>query len=109
MKGSLIENSVGSGAVLQANLTYGVVEMGGASLQIGFFEPFADIMSNLFKLQIGAAKHWNVYVHSFLYFGVNSAYDRLNARLVASATSSLVSVRKIIPASGSAANSSTIF
>ena len=89
MKGSLIENSVGSGAVLQANLTYGVVEMGGASLQIGFFEPFADIMSNLFKLQIGAAKHWNVYVHSFLYFGVNSAYDRLNARLVASAASSI--------------------
>lgn len=89
VKGSLIENSVGSGAVLQANLTYGVVEMGGASLQIGFFEPFADVMSNLFKLQIGAAKHWNVYVHSFLYFGVNSAYDRLNARLVAAAASSL--------------------
>jgi hypothetical protein len=86
VKGSLIENSVGSGAVLQANLTYGVIEMGGASLQIGFFEPFADIMSNLFKLQIGAAKHWNVYVHSFLYFGVNSAYDRLNARLVAAAS-----------------------
>jgi GDA1/CD39 (nucleoside phosphatase) family len=58
--------------------------MGGASAQIGFFEPFADVMSNLFKLQIGAAKHWNVYVHSFLYFGVNLAYDRLNARLVAS-------------------------
>lgn len=73
--------------MLQANLTYGVIEMGGASLQIGFFEPFADIMSNLFKLQIGAAKHWNVYVHSFLYFGVNSAYDRLNARLVAAASS----------------------
>ena len=78
--------------MLQANLTYGVIEMGGASLQIGFFEPFADIMSNLFKLQIGAAKHWNVYVHSFLYFGVNSAYDRLNARLVASASSSFTEI-----------------
>jgi Zn-finger protein len=78
-----LEYSEGSGAVLQANLTYGVVEMGGASTQIGFFEPFADIMANLFKLQIGAAKHWNVYVHSFLYFGVNLAYDRLNARIVA--------------------------
>ena len=65
--------------------------MGGASLQIGFFEPFADIMSNLFKLQIGAAKHWNVYVHSFLYFGVNSAYDRLNARLVAAASTAIES------------------
>lgn len=85
VKGSLVEYSEGSGAVLQANLTYGVVEMGGASTQIGFFEPFADVMANLFKLQIGAAKHWNVYVHSFLYFGVNLAYDRLNARLVAAA------------------------
>ena len=38
-------------------------------------------MANLFKLQIGGARHWNVYVHSFLYFGVNGAWDRLNARL----------------------------
>jgi hypothetical protein len=96
VKGSLIENSVGSGSVLLANLTYGVVEMGGASTQIGFFEPYADIMSNLFKLQIGAAKHWNVYVHSFLYFGVNLAYDRLNARLVAAAaTTSTIAIDDI--------------
>jgi Golgi nucleoside diphosphatase len=86
VKGSLVEYSEGSGTVLQANLTYGVVEMGGASTQIGFFEPFGDVMANLFKLQIGAAKHWNVYVHSFLYFGVNLAYDRLNARLVAASS-----------------------
>lgn len=55
--------------------------MGGASAQIGFFEPNGDVMANLFKLQIGAAKHWNVYVHSFLYFGVELAYDILNAEL----------------------------
>ena len=55
--------------------------MGGASTQSGFFEPNGDVMANLFKLQIGAARHWNVYVHSFLYFGVNGAWDRLNARL----------------------------
>ena len=60
---------------------YGMIEMGGASTQIGFFEPNGDLMANLFKLQIGGARHWNVYVHSFLYFGVNGAWARLNARL----------------------------
>lgn len=45
-------------------------------------------MANLFKLQIGAAKHWNVYAHSFLYFGVNGAYARHNARLVTNAAMS---------------------
>ena len=83
VKNSLIRNSEGSGAVSPANLTYGVLEMGGASTQIGFFEPNGDVMANLFKLQIGAAKHWNVYAHSFLYFGVNGAFARLNARMVA--------------------------
>jgi GDA1/CD39 (nucleoside phosphatase) family len=83
VKGSLIKNSKGSGSVMGANYTYGVLEMGGASTQIGFFEPYGDIMANLFKLQLGAAKHWNVYTHSFLYFGINGAYDRLNARLYA--------------------------
>ena len=58
-----------------------MIEMGGASTQIGFFEPNGDVMANLFKLQIGAARHWNIYVHSFLYFGVNGAWARLNARL----------------------------
>lgn len=43
-------------------------------------------MANLFKLQIGGSKHWNVYAHSFLYFGVNGAYARHNARLVAEAS-----------------------
>lgn len=73
------------GAVSSAanQTTYGVLEMGGASAQIGFFEPNGDVMANLFKLQLGAAKHWNVYSHSFLYFGVNGAYDRLNAMLIA--------------------------
>jgi GDA1/CD39 (nucleoside phosphatase) family len=82
VKGTLIANSEGSGSVRRANLTYGVLEMGGASTQVGFFEPEGDVMANLFKLQIGAAKHWNVYVHSFLYFGVNGGFDRLNAGLV---------------------------
>jgi hypothetical protein len=45
-----------------------MIEMGGASTQIDFFEPNGDVMANLFKLQIGAARHWNVYVHSLLVF-----------------------------------------
>lgn len=59
-----------------------MVEMGGASTQIGVFENNGDVMANLFKLQIGGARHWNVYVHSFLYFGVNGAWSRLNAKLL---------------------------
>lgn len=82
VKGTLIDASEGAGSVRRANLTYGVLEMGGASTQIGFFEPEGDVMANLFKLQIGAARHWNVYVHSFLYYGVNGGFDRLNAGLV---------------------------
>jgi hypothetical protein len=50
--------------------------------QIGFFESNDDVMANLFKLQLGGARHWNIYTHSFLYFGVNGAWSRLNAALL---------------------------
>lgn len=39
--------------------------------------PPQDILANLFKLQIGGQKHWNVYTHSFLQFGLNSARARM--------------------------------
>ena len=35
-----------------------------------------DISENLFRLQIGGQKHWNVYTKSFLSFGHNSARER---------------------------------
>lgn len=57
--------------------------MGGASTQISFYEPTEDIMANLFKLQIGQGKHWNLYSHSFLYFGLNEARNRFQASLLA--------------------------
>jgi len=38
-------------------------------------------MSNLFKLQIGQGKHWNVYCHSHLLFGINEAWIRAGALL----------------------------
>lgn len=85
-QGVLLPQSTGSGEAVSPNKTYGMLEMGGASAQIAFYEPHGDVMANLFKLQIGAARHWNVYAHSFLYFGVNGAYERLNARLVANRT-----------------------
>ena len=80
--GNLVEESEGSGTVLNPRLTYGALDMGGASTQISFYEPNGDIMSNLFKLQIGQGKHWNLYAHSFLHYGINEAKDRLEARLI---------------------------
>lgn len=44
-----------------------------------------DTLHTLRLSQIGGARHWNVYAHSFLFFGVNGAFDRLNARLWADA------------------------
>merc|ERR1712232_90793 len=81
---SLLANTEGSGTVVNPKLTYGALDMGGGSTQISFYEPIedGDVMSNLFKLQIGAAKHWNLYTHSYLHFGVNDAFNRVGARLI---------------------------
>lgn len=78
---TLLNNTAGQGTVVNPSLTYGALDMGGASVQISFFDPQQDIMSNLFKLQIGSSRHWNLYAHSYLKFGTFSALDRLNARL----------------------------
>jgi len=77
--GSLLKSSEGAGVVIDPDLTYGTLEIGGASSQIAFYQSDEDIMSNLFKLQIGQGKHWNVYAHSFLYFGINEAWNRMGA------------------------------
>lgn len=78
--GKLLPASAGTGTV-DANSSVGALDLGGASTQISFFVPDQDILANMFKLQIGAQKHWNIYTHSFLYFGVNSARDRLHMDL----------------------------
>jgi hypothetical protein len=81
--GNLMMNSEGAGeAGGSAIQTYGALDMGGASTQISFYQPDGDVMSGLFKLQIGQGKHWNVYAHSHLMFGHNAAEDRFKARLV---------------------------
>lgn len=84
--GTLIKDSTtGDGgaatAAINPKLTYGMVEMGGASTQIAFFENSRDLMANLFKLQLGASRHWNIYVHSYLYVGINGAFSRLNGKI----------------------------
>jgi Golgi nucleoside diphosphatase len=81
LMGDLVEESQGAGTVENPRLTTGALDLGGGSAQIGFYEPSEDIMSGLFKLQIGQAKHWNIYTHSFLYYGMNEAKDRFQARL----------------------------
>ncbi len=86
--GSLLKSSEGSGTVVNPKLTHGALEMGGASTQISFYQDNEDIMSNLFKLQIGQGKHWNVYAHSHLLFGINEAWDRFGATLLSNNNSS---------------------
>ena len=69
--GDLVTQTKGAGAVVHPRPMHGALDLGGGSTQISFFESSKDIMSNLFKLQIGQAKHWNVYAHSFLFYGMN--------------------------------------
>lgn len=76
LMGNLLLNSEGIGQARPMNSTLGTLDLGGASCQIAFFVPSQDVMEGMFKLQIGAQKHWNVYTKSFLQFGINSARDR---------------------------------
>lgn len=77
LMGNLLPLSEGIGeANTVLNGTYGTLDLGGASSQIAFFIPTQDIMEGLFKLQIGAMKHWNVYTKSYLSFGHVSARER---------------------------------
>ncbi|KAL7568982.1 hypothetical protein ACA910_021274 [Epithemia clementina (nom. ined.)] len=85
--GDLVPQTKGAGTVVHPKRMHGALDLGGGSTQISFFEPTQDIMSNLFKLQIGQAKHWNVYAHSFLFYGMNEALHRHGARLAAGKSS----------------------
>ena len=51
--------------------------MGGASSQLSFINPGHDIIENLFKVQVGGLKHWNIYARSFLHYGAYSAMQRV--------------------------------
>lgn len=86
LMGTLVPQLVGTGTV-DANETYGALALGGASAQIAFFLPSQDISANMFKLQVGAQKHWNLYGHSFLWFGLDLARTRFHNRLAEDAVS----------------------
>jgi Golgi nucleoside diphosphatase len=77
LKGDLLLESKGSGPASGGEEgTFGTLDLGGASSQIAFYVKNQDISENLFKLQIGGQKHWNVYTKSFLSFGHVSARRR---------------------------------
>jgi len=77
LKGDLLSESKGIGTANGGKEgTFGTVDLGGASSQIAFYVKNQDISENLFKLQIGGQKHWNVYTKSFLSFGHVSARKR---------------------------------
>jgi hypothetical protein len=77
LKGDLLTESKGIGTANGGKEgTFGTVDLGGASSQIAFYVKNQDISENLFKLQIGGQKHWNVYTKSFLSFGHVSARHR---------------------------------
>jgi len=62
-------------------LTYGALDLGGASTQITFFRPLQDVLANMFRVQIGDRRHWNLYTHSFLHYGRNTALAMCQQRL----------------------------
>ena len=85
--GNLMKNSEGVGEAFGGAIqTFGALDMGGASSQISFFQPDGDVMSGLFKLQVGQGRHWNVYAHSHLMFGIDMAETRRKARLAVNST-----------------------
>lgn len=79
--GNLIDSSHGVGTVVNPKTTHGALDLGGGSTQIAFYESNEDIMANLYKLTVGQAKHWNIYGHSFLLYGMNAAIDRYHGML----------------------------
>lgn len=82
--GNLLTESEGMGEAF-ANASIGTLDLGGSSSQIAFFLPSQDISEDLYKLQIGGHKHWNVYTKSFLQFGALSARKRHLSVLAAAA------------------------
>jgi len=58
--------------------SYGALDMGGASTQISFTLADGDIISNLFNYHLGGTQNWSIYANSFLYYGLNEAFKRVN-------------------------------
>lgn len=63
------------------NETVAILEMGGASTQIAFV-PKGDILADKFPVLLGGSRY-PLYVHSYLYYGVNAVHERIMKRLIA--------------------------
>jgi Golgi nucleoside diphosphatase len=59
-------------------MTFGAIDMGGASTQITFYPDSNNILTNIYPLRL-ADKTLNLYAHSFIYYGLKEASKRLNA------------------------------
>ncbi|XP_061166201.1 uncharacterized protein LOC133175090 [Saccostrea echinata] len=59
---------------------FGVLEMGGGSTQITFL-PEGPLLAHMFTLRI-AGRIYNLYSHSYLNFGMNYMYRRINKYLI---------------------------
>ena len=59
----------------------GVVEMGGASVQIAFV-PASDVTGHLFPVHV-TNRRYLVYAHSYLGYGQSSVVDYIKTRLEA--------------------------
>ena len=71
-----MEDSQGAGTVINPRLTYGALDLGGASTQISFYQPDQDVMSNLCSsYRFGQGKHWNLY-SAFVFVLWNQCGDR---------------------------------
>ena len=61
-------------------MSIGVLEMGGGSTQIAFL-PEAPVYANMFPVRLGGATY-NLYAHSYLFYGQNYIVSRINDYLV---------------------------
>lgn len=55
VSGALLDSTWGTGTATPS-AAFGILEMGGASSQIAFFQPEQSIITDIFKLQVVA--HW---------------------------------------------------
>ena len=65
--------------------TYGALDLGGASTQISFI-PNESILASSFELQLSNKVHYQLYTHSYLYYGANEAISRFNDLLIKAAS-----------------------
>ncbi|KAK3604395.1 hypothetical protein CHS0354_015529 [Potamilus streckersoni] len=66
----------------------GVLEMGGGSTQIAFI-PDGPIYANMFPVWLGGQKY-NIYAHSYLFYGQNYMLNRINNYLITKARPQVV-------------------